>query len=190
MCGLARETLAAVTEYLTPRQKISMALTGRTMKQILQKDLIRHLPVDLRHKRLRNPRERALFTEDEFLDLLDWNQINVIFELLRLMNPQKERQKITLMDQELEKKILDYNFRKNIKNVLIKNYLEYLQGARRHERFYHLTSQTRNPEIRSRLIGEYVRLEDLDRNTLEILARQNILPTVANILRHRLESVP
>jgi len=196
MYGFPLDVKKRIPQYLLPQQKLALALTNKEAHEWIEPDLIReiirHLPARQRHLRLqKNPQERELFLRPkDFIALLDWDRFPDVFKLLETMDPQKERAKISAIEKKLEEKILDYQFKKHLKNVLIQKYLEYLRD-RRHDRFRQLRARAKNAEIRSRLIGEYLRLTD-DESLEQLLLEEDLLPSVAAALsgRRRRATVP
>lgn len=170
--------------YASDDDLASMAvLSKRQLKALyplLMRKKIECMPSNRRHMRLQtHPEDRHLFSPDEFVHLLDMNRFNDVISLLENMDT-KEKKKILAIEQELENKILDYQFKKNIKNVIINKYLSYLKG-RQHQKFQTLCNRATNKEIKSRLIGQYITLnkDHLPNHIIKILLQDNILPSVA-----------
>lgn len=154
-----------ILSYMTPTQRIAFALTSKTemkwMRPIL--DFVK-LPIAEKIIYIKNASTRSRLTDDIIVESLSKQLDNVLISLLTDLPNDKSNLRLKHRIEELiEKRLCDRNYRKLIKKTLLKNYIQYLlRGGKSVARFI---NSIKSPEIKSFAIEQYLSVADITPNT-------------------------
>lgn len=151
--------------FLTPRQRLSFALTNKTDLAWTQPILrFMDLPVAGKIAYIQSP-SRAHLTDDLIVEAFSKEKEGALLSLLsRLTDHDRNKKLKEKLRDRLEERLLDRNYKKLIKRTLLKDYIQYLMREGRS--VPHFLNRITSPEVRSQAIEQFL-----------LLARDDMTPT-------------
>jgi len=152
-----------ILSFMTPKQRTAFALTSKTemkwMRPLLE---FMELPIAEKIIYIKDTSTRSTLTDDIILEALSKQLDNVLISLLTDLPTGSTRLKHKIQEL-LEKRLCDRNYRKLIKRTLLKNYIQYLLGEGKSvARFI---NTIKSPEVKSLAIEQYISSADITPNT-------------------------
>jgi hypothetical protein len=145
--------------YMTPRQRLTFALTNKSQMKWLNPIIsFADLPIAEKIVYITGPSRKDL-TDDIIVEALSKEFDHVLLGLMSGLPDNNKNKRLKHKLQELiEKRLCDGNYRKLIKKTLLKTYIQYLLGEKKSvARFI---NRIDNPLIKSQAIEQYLLLKN------------------------------
>lgn len=154
--------------FMTPRQRLAFALTSKKQMEWMA-PILRFMELPVGEKiAFINTSQRSRLTDDLIVEALSKETDNVLLNILSGLPDNDANKKLKSKIQDaIETRLCDRNYKKLIKKTLLKTYIQYLlRGGRSVASFI---NRIKSPEVRSQAIEQYLLLtrNELTPNTLK-----------------------
>lgn len=152
MDSLPEQVRTRLPKFLTENEKKTWAMTSRRQADRVGKMLaIPRMPVHERLAALTLPTNRALFEKEELMAMMDKVHNNAL--LIRFLSDLPPSGWLVKdLEDLIEKRIATLSYQRNIKQLLLAQYIDYLRERRPFSRILRLLEKIRSREILSRLV--------------------------------------